>query len=247
MQDAAAERRRTLQEFFGVSGPIPPGTSPPAASAELDRFNLEWHAVPPAAAVPFDTEYTRLMYPLAPRDFMKATVHPLSPHDAVAAGHRRFEGTYVAIESTQKPRYLPGNRQSYGTRFGFDPTRDPFVPYFGPAGFTERSRYGHNYRALAKFVEIVNTDWRRMGLLPADYRMTLCPPALFNLVGTVFHPEWSETETLELGFHRDAHGNAYCFEVGSSMPGDFSYIRAIETDSEWTLLGFRIALVPANR
>jgi hypothetical protein len=197
--------------------------------------------------VPFDGRYPRLLYPAAPHDFATATVHPLSPQDAVAASHARYEGTYVAIETTQKPRYLPGNRQSYGTRFGFDATRDPLYPYFGPAGFTEGSRYGHNFLAIAKFVEIVNKDWQARGILPTGYQMTLCPLALHNLVGTVFHPEWSETETLELGFHRDAHGNAYCFEVGSNAPGDFSFIRAIETDSEWSLLGFRIALVPANR
>jgi hypothetical protein len=30
-------------------------------------------------------------------------------------------------------------------------------------------------------------------------------------------------------------------------PGDFSFIRPIETDSEWSLLGFRTALVPTDR
>lgn len=247
MDEPVDQRGRKLQDFFGVSRSVLPDAPLPVLAPELENFNLEWHGVPPATLVPFDGRYTGLLYPAAPHDFATATVHPLSPREAVAASHGRYEGKYVAIETTQKPRYLPGNRQSYGTRFGFDPTRDPFYPYFGPAGFTERSRYGHNFLAIAKFVEIVNEDWRARGILPAGYRMTLCPPALYNLVGTVFHPEWSETETLELGFHRDAHGNAYCFEVGSNAPGDFSFIRAIETDSEWMLLGFRIALVPANR
>ncbi|MGE3509621.1 MAG: hypothetical protein AB7N65_12140 [Vicinamibacterales bacterium] len=247
MDEPIDQRARKLQEFFGISASVLPDAPPPVLASELDAFNLEWYGVPPAAVVPFDGRYTGLLYRAAPKDFTTATVHPLSPWDAVAASHRRYEGTYVAIETTQKPRYLPRNRQSYGTPFGFDPTRDPFFRYFGAAGFTERSRYGHNYLAMAKFLEAVNEDWRARGLLPAGYRVTLCPPSLFNLVGTVFHPEWSETETLELGFHRDAHGNAYCFEVGSNAPGDFSFIRAIETDSEWTLLGFRIALVLANR
>ena len=247
MDQVIDRRARKLQEFFGVSGAVLPDAPPPVPDPALEDFNLEWHVMPPAAVVPFDSRYTDLLYPAAPHDFMAAGVHPLSPRDAIAASHRRYEGTYFAIETTQKPRYLPGNRQSYGTLFGFDPTRDPFSRYFGAAGFTEQSRYGHDYVAIAKFVEIVSEDWRSRGLLPAGYRVTLCPPALFNLLGVVFHPEWSETETLELGFHRDAHGNASCFELGSNAPGDFSFIRAIETGSEWTLLGFRTALVPANR
>lgn len=241
------QRAAKLQGFFGVSESVLPDGPAPMAPPELTEFNLEWHLVPPAAVVPFDNVYIERLYPAAPSDFTAATVHPISPRDALAAGHRRYEGTYVAIETTQKPGYLPENRQWYGTRFGFDPTRDPFSRYFGLAGFTEPSRYGHNYRSLVSFIERVNEDWRARGLLPTGYRMTLCPPSLFNLVGRVFHPEWSETETLELGFHRDAHGNAYCFEVGSNAPGDFSFVRALETDSEWTLLGFRTALVPASR
>ncbi len=81
-------------------------------------------------------------------------------------------------------------------------------------------------------------------MLPRGYRVTVCPPAVFNLVGTVFHPEWSETETLELGFYRDEQRNATCYAVGSNAPGDFSYITEIEGDTEWALAGFRVALVP---
>ena len=79
--------------------------------------------------------------------------------------------------------------------------------------------------------------------MPRGYRLTICPPAVFNLVGTIFHPEWSETESLELGFYRDEKGNATCYAVGSNEPGDYSYIQRIETESDWTYLGFRVALV----
>ena len=32
--------------------------------------------------------------------------------------------------------------------------------------------------------------------------------------------------------------------VGSNAPGDFSYINEVELETDWTLLGFRTALVP---
>ncbi len=106
------------------------------------------------------------------------------------------------------------------------------------------TRFDHNYRSMRAFFEIVNADWKKRGLLPEGYRVTVCPPGIFNLVGTIFHPEWSETETLELGFYRDGRGNATCYAVGANSPGDFSFIDAIEGESEWFLTGFRIALLP---
>ncbi|MBA2734061.1 MAG: hypothetical protein H0U54_14430, partial [Acidobacteria bacterium] len=66
---------------------------------------------------------------------------------------------------------------------------------------------------------------------------------VFNLIGTIFHPEWSETETLELGFYRDEQGNATCYAVGSNAPNDFSYINEVEGEAEWSLMGFRVAIV----
>jgi hypothetical protein len=106
------------------------------------------------------------------------------------------------------------------------------------------TRYNHNYASLREYVNVVNADWREKGVMPAGYRLTICPPAVFNLVGNLFHPEWSETESLELGFYRDAHGNAKCYAVGCNGPEDFSYIHEIETNSDWALLGFRNVLVP---
>jgi hypothetical protein len=114
----------------------------------------------------------------------------------------------------------------------------------GRAGMVNGTRYAHNYLSLREFVRVLNEDWRARSLLPEGYRATVCPPAVFNLVGTLFHPEWSETETLELGFYRDGQGNATCYAVGSNAPCDFSYVRVIEGEDEWALAGFRIALVP---
>src|ERR671929_22321 len=43
---------------------------------------------------------------------------------------------------------------------------------------------------------------------------------------------------------RDFAGNATCYAVGSSSPADFSYIAEVEGEGEWSLLGFRVAIVP---
>lgn len=246
------ERESRLREFLGLGPDIEivaadtrwPVTAP-EIEAHLLRYNIEWHVIPSASAVAFDDRYIERLYPMRSRDFGRAThLRPLSYRAALTAGHRRHQGHIIGVEATRKPRYLPGNRQYYGTPYGFDPTADPFAEYIGRAGFLTGTRYAHNYISLHEFVDVVNSDWRARELMPDGYRLTICPPAVFNLIGTIFHPEWSETESLELGFYRDDHGNAKCYGVGSNAPGDFSYIHEVETDSEWTLLGFRTALVP---
>src|SRR5919112_2310997 len=213
-------------------------------SEHLGHFNIEWHVVPSAEAAPFDDAYVERFYPRAARDFAQTRLHARSYRDVIAAGHRRHQGQLVGVETTTKPRYLPGNRQFYGTPYGFDATADPFAVYLGRAGMTNATRYAHNFLSLREFIRVVSEDWRARGWLPEGYRLTVCPPAVFNLVGTLFHPEWSETETLELGFYRDDAGNATCYAVGSNAPGDFSYINEVELETDWTLLGFRTALVP---
>jgi hypothetical protein len=67
---------------------------------------------------------------------------------------------------------------------------------------------------------------------------------VFNLVGQLFHPEWSETASLELSAYRDERGNGVGFAVGSNRPGDSSYARRISIGADLTLLGFRAALAP---
>jgi hypothetical protein len=251
MNDHVEERAERLREFFELkSGAelVAPSSAKfeltTEAAAGLSHFNIEWHTAPSAETLPLDDAYMARLYPMAPRDFTKEREHGPSYRQQLVKGHERHQGRIVGVETTAKPRYLPGNRQFYGTTYGHDATADPFAPYMGRAGMMNGTRYAHNYLSLREFIRVVNEDWRARRLLPAGYRATVCPPAIFNLVGAVFHPEWSETETLELGFYRDEQGNATCYAVGSNAPGDFSYINEIEGEGDWSLAGFRLALVP---
>ena len=252
MNEWIEERERSLREFFGLRAGtemIPRGSAegfemPGQVSAHLARFNIEWHVIPTEESVSADTDdYRARLYPLG-RKLKRHEYQHLSHFRALTHGHRRHQGRIIGVEATRKPRYLPGNQQFYGTPYGFEADADPFAPYMGRAGFVSGTRYGHNYPAMRRFVAAVTEDWRARGLMPRGFRVTICPPVVFNLVGAVFHPEWSETESLELGFYRDEEGSAHCYAVGSNAPGDFSFIRGIEADSDWTLLGFRVALVP---
>lgn len=214
------------------------------AAEQLSRFNIEWHVIPSAAIVPLDEAYLARFYPMAPRGFAERRDHAQSYQEAIVTGHRKHQGHIIGVESIQKPRYLPGNRQFYGTPYGFDASVDPFAVYLGRAGMTNATRFDHNYPSLQEFLRVVSDDWSERQIMPKGYRVTICPPAVFNLIGSIFHPEWSETESLELGFYRDEAGNATCYAVGSNARGDFSYINEVELETDWAVLGFRIALVP---
>lgn len=247
------ERESKLREFFGLARGtelIAPETTaafdvPEQIAAHLARFNIEWHIIPSEAAVHIDTDdYRTRLYPMLMQDLKGYEYRKTSSYNAIMSGHNRHQGRIIGVETTPKPRYLPGNRQFYGTPYGFEPAADPFAPYFGQAKLASGTRYGHNYTSLRNFINIVNADWTTRALMPPGYRLTICPPVVFNLIGAVFHREWSETESQELGFYRDEHGSAKCYAVGSNAPGDFSYIHEIETNSDWALLGFRTALVP---
>ena len=252
MSDWQGERMCRLRDFFGLEAGralvaperVANFESRPEAEEGLRHFNIEWHLVPSAEVVPLDDAYFARLYPATPRNFQKTREHGQSYREQLSEGHGKHQGRVVGVETTPKPRYLPGNRQFYGTPYGHDASADPFAPYMGRAGMMNGMRYAHNYLSLREFLRVVNEDWRARRLLPAGYRVTICPPAVFNLIGAVFHPEWSETETLELGFYRDAQGNATCFAVGSNAPGDFSYINEVEGEAEWSLLGFRLAVIP---
>ena len=249
LDERTEERAARLREFFGLSrdaellAPDAPELRREVLEG-LARFNIEWHIVPRAEDVPLDEAYFRKLYPRAPRDFTRKREHKPSYREVLARGHERHQGRLIGVETTEKPRYLPGNRQFYGSAYGHDPSTDPFAAYLGRAAMVNGTRYNHNYLSLREFVRVVNEDWRARALLPAGYRATVCPPAVFNLFGTIFHPEWSETETLELGFYRDEAGNATCYAVGSNEPRDFSFIVEVEGESDWSLAGFRVALVP---
>lgn len=253
MHEWIEERERKLREFLGLSPEANLISSsvtakfdlPAPVAAHLARFNIEWHIIPSEAAVLIDTDaYRARFYPMLMRELKRLEYQKTSHYLALMHGHQRHQGRIVGVETTPKPRYLPGNRQYYGTPYGFEPEADPFAQYMGRAGMVTSTRYGHNYASLRRFIDVVKKDWQERALMPPGYRLTICPPVIFNLIGTVFHREWSETESLELGFYRDEKGSAHCYAVGSNAPGDFSHIHGIETASDWALLGFRMALVP---
>ncbi len=223
------ERANKLREFFQLDAhawPLSADAGKPEVSTavanNLKHFNIEWHLIPSDETVPFDDAYVKRLYPTASLNFNTPREHAPSHREQIKLNHATQQGRIIGVETTLKPRYLPGNKQFYGTLYGFDQTADPFSPYFGPAGMMSGTRYAHNYTAIQNLIDVVNDDWQKQRLLPKNYRLIICPPAVFNLVGTVFHQEWSNTETLELGFHQDEHGNATCYAVGCNAPGDFS-------------------------
>lgn len=255
MNDWIAERENKLREFFElvsetklISSDAAESFDVPATIAEhLARFNIEWHIIPSTDAVHIDTpDYRRRLYPMMRFDQTNLDYKKSESYRAIMEGHQRHQGQIIGVETTIKPKYLPGNRQFYGTPYGFEVKADPFAPYLGRAKFTSGTRFSHDYSSLRAFVNLVTEDWNKRGLMPQGYRLTICPPVVFNLIGNVFHSEWSQTESLELGFYRDEGGNAKCYSVGSNAPGDFSYIQEVETTADWALLGFRTALVPEN-
>lgn len=258
MNEWITQREQKLRDFFGLNSTAALLT--PAAvedfnvsseiAAHLAQFNLEWHIIPAEHAVSIETDaYRTQLYPMVRHDSHTHDYRKTNSYRAVINGHSRHQGRILAVETTRKPRYLPGNRQFYGTLYGFEERLDPLAQYLGRSSFLSDTRvigtrYGHNYASLRQLINLINEDWRAQSLIPPGFRLTICPPVVFNLIGTIFHPEWSETETLEIGFYRDEKDNAKCYAVGSNAPGDFSYIREIETESDWTLLGFRTALLP---
>lgn len=256
-RDELEARADTLKAFLGLapredltSGPLQRLQLADEAARRLEAFNVEWHVIPAASLVPFADDYVNRLYPARSRDFDQPAYEAVSIRQALAHAHERIQGTLVGIETTMKPNYLPGNTQFYGTRYGLDPTFDPFGPYISRAGLKSgprfiNSRFAHTLATLRSLGEIINADWKSQHLIPPGYVLTVCPPTAFNLVGTLFHPEWSDTMTLELSGYRDERGNAMGLAVGSNGPGDFSYVRRQGVDADLALLGFRVALVPA--
>lgn len=253
MNEWIDDREKRLREFFDLNGDANLIASETKenfrvseqAAKHLERFNIEWHVIPSADAVPIDTnDYRARLYPNLKFDNSNRDYQKTDSYRAVMSGHERHQGKIIGVETTMKPKYLPGNRQFYGTQYGFDAKTDPFAAYLGRANFTSGTRFAHNYASLRNFVNIVTDEWKTRGLMPEAYRLTICPPVVFNLIGNVFHREWSRTESCELGFYRDQSGNAKCYAVGSNAPGDFSFIKEVENTNDWTFLGFRVAIVP---
>ena len=258
-RDELEARARIIKETFGlpvredlVSAPLGRLDLGDDAVSRLRAFNIEWHVIPSTLLVPFDAAYLARMYALRSRDFDDAPYEELSAHQMLRASHQQVQGTIVGIETTQKPHYAPQNcQQYYGTRYGLDPTCDPFRGYIEKAGLKSgprflNSRFSHTPGSLRSLGAAINAHWSERGMIPAGYQLFVCPPTVFNLVGRLFHPEWSETPTLELSAYRDQRGNGFGLAVGSNEPGDFSYARRLEPNPDLGLLGFRIALVPVH-
>jgi len=260
LRDELDARAQTIRDTFGLgsrdeflAAPLGRLDISDDVRQRLRAFNIEWHVIPPSSLVPFDESYLARMYPLRSRDFHEPPYERLSVHEILTSAHRRIQGTIVGVESTQKPMYRPENcQQFYGTTYGFDPTCDPFAPYIERAGLKSgprfiNSRFSHTPGSLRSLGTVINADWQELGLIPAGYQFNICPPTAFNLIGMLFHREWSESATLELSAHFDARGNAIGLTVGSNQPGDFSYVRRLDTDPDLSRFGFRIALVPDDR
>jgi len=256
-RDELESRARVIRETFGLgsrddilAAPLRRLDVADDLAQRLRAFNIEWHIIPPSSLVPFDDSYLAKMYPMRSRDFRDAPYERQSVHDILSSAHGRIEGSIVGVETTQKPIYRPENgQQFYGTTYGVDPTCDPFTPYIERAGLKSgprfiNSRFCHTPGSLRSLGHAINVDWQELGLIPAGYQFSICPPTAFNLIGLLFHREWSETATLELSAHFDDRGNAIGLTVGSNQPGDFSYVRRLDTDPDLTRLGFRIALLP---
>ena len=80
-------------------------------------------------------------------------------------------------------------------------------------------------------------------VLAAGWHVSLHPPVIFNFIGTL-SPRVGATSSLELSFYMDARKDAELFVVGPNGPSDFSYVDRIETHPDWSMFGFRLALVP---
>ncbi|MBC7796293.1 MAG: hypothetical protein H7Z37_05445 [Pyrinomonadaceae bacterium] len=247
------DRSAKYREFFNLGNDValisdeakPPELSTEAAAA-LERFNIEWHFIPTNDAVPVDDDYLKRFYPTSKRLFAPNREHQIDVRKTLVEGHKAQQGIIVGIETTEKPNYLPENRQFYGTQYGHDATTDPFAVYFGQAEMTNGTRFDHDFGLIQRFLQIANKDMRERKILPEGYQVKICPPAIFNLIGTVFHQEWSATQTLELGFYYDERGNATSMTVGANAPNDFSFIDVVEGEFGWALSGFRLAIMPES-
>jgi hypothetical protein len=177
MSDFIKERSRKLSDFFELGADVEllaPEASKielsPEVAEGLNHFNIEWHVIPSEKAVPLNEVYMARLYPHAPRDFTKHREHSASYRDQIVKGRARHQGQIIGVETTQKPRYLPEERQFYGSLYGHDASADPFAPYLGRAGMVNGTRYAHNYLSLREFIRVVNEDWRSRSILPAGYR-----------------------------------------------------------------------------
>ena len=144
MQNWIEERENRLRDFFQIDAntelisraTVERFAVAPTVAENLQRHNIEWHVIPSANAVSIDTDdYRRRLYPMIKFDAANRDYQTTGSYRAIMNGHARHQGRIIGIETTMKPKYLPDNRQFYGTNYGFNPKSDPFSYYFGRAGF----------------------------------------------------------------------------------------------------------------
>jgi hypothetical protein len=256
-RDELEARAGVIRETFGVpagedlvSGPLQGLDVGDDVIRRLGAFNIEWHIIPSTALVPFDDAYLARMYARGRATSTRPLPGAQRPPDAdgvTSAGpgdDRRRRNDAKPTTSRRLPAVLR-------RRCGLDPTCDPLRGYIENAGLKSgprfiNSRFSHTPGSLRTLGAAISADWTERGLIPAGYQLFVCPPTVFNLVGVLFHREWSDTPTLELSAYTDERGNGFGLAVGSNEPGDFSHARRLETDPDLRLLGFRMALVAAN-
>ncbi len=132
MQNWIETRSERLAAFFGRSRDtrwITDDAAMPEISSEMEqhlgRLNFEWHIIPANEAMPLNDAYYDRLYPKRTGFFNSGRLHSRSIRSMFEFGHARHQGQIIAVETTMKPKYLPGNHQAYGTQYGFDSTLDP--------------------------------------------------------------------------------------------------------------------------
>src|SRR5258705_6886882 len=96
---------------------------------------MEWHIVPAGDVVPFDVSYVDRFYPTAPGSGGAADPSLTPLFFGIRRGHAPPPRQFICVGTTQKPTYLPGSKQFYGTLDWFENSVGPLCRYLGPVGF----------------------------------------------------------------------------------------------------------------
>ena len=212
-------------------------------------LNIEWHIIPSTA--PGGVPTMRISRGCMRDGRATSTGCPTrrtSVHQMLMASHRQVQGRSSASDDAKRfaSAELPAVLRD---QYGLDLTCDSLRGYIERRTRVRPAIHGRGFAYAGITPTLgaaIHADWTGRGLIPAGYQLFVCPPTVFNLVGMLFHREWSETPTLELSAYRDERGNGFGLAVGSNEPGDFSHARRLETDPDLRLLGFRMTLVAAN-
>src|SRR4051812_13980982 len=109
MIDVLEEKAGKLREAFKLDRDarlLASETKAPELSAQvveqLKPFNIEWHVIPSAEAVPMDDAYLKRFYPMVTRAFTAPREHGPSYRDVLVKGHKKHQGQVIGVEATQK-------------------------------------------------------------------------------------------------------------------------------------------------